>query len=41
MKPSDEFNRRRKGRAVVTAIALIGLVVLIYAITLSKMHHGG
>jgi type II secretory pathway component PulK len=41
VKPSDEFNRRRNGRALITAIALVALVVLIYAITLSKMHHGG
>ena len=41
MKPSDEFNRRRNARAVVTAIALVALVVLIFAITITKMKHGG
>jgi hypothetical protein len=33
----DEFNRRRKSRALVTAALLIGMVVLFYAITLVRI----
>jgi hypothetical protein len=33
----DEFNRRRKSRAVLTAVLLVGLVVLFYLITLVRM----
>lgn len=41
MKPTPEFNRRRNARAIITAFALVGFVVLIYAITITKMRHGG
>ncbi len=41
MIPNDEFNRRRNSRSVITAIGLVALVVLIFAITMTKMHHGG
>jgi hypothetical protein len=39
--PNEEFNRRRNARAVVTAIGLVALVVLIFAVTIAKMHRGG
>ncbi len=35
----DEFNRRRKSRALITAGLLIGMVVLFYMITLVKLSH--
>lgn len=41
MKPSDEFEQRRKSRAIITAFALVGLVVLVFAITYVRMKHGG
>jgi len=41
MKPSDEFNRRRQSRSVFTAIALLAMVGLIFAITLVRMKQGG
>jgi len=41
MIPNDEFNRRRNARAVVTAIGLVALVILIFGITIVKMHHLG
>lgn len=33
----DEFNRRRRSRALVTAILLGSMVVLFYLITLSRI----
>ena len=33
----DEFNRRRKSRALVTAALLVGMVVLFYFITLARI----
>lgn len=41
MKPCDEFNRRRQSRAIFTAVALVGMVALIFAITLVRMRQGG
>jgi len=41
VKPSNEFNRRRQARAVVTAVALLAMVALIFGITLVKMKAGG
>jgi hypothetical protein len=41
MNPSEEFNRRRKVRARITVGLLLGLVVLIYAITLTRIGGGG
>jgi len=40
MKPSNEFNRRRQARAVVTAVGLVLMVILIFAVTLVKMKQG-
>ena len=37
MTPQDEFTRRRKSRALVTALLLGGLVVLFYFITIAKI----
>ena len=37
MKPDDEFTRRRKSRAIVTAVLLVGMVVLFYFITLARI----
>lgn len=37
MKPDEEFLRRRKSRAVITAVLLLGLIVLIYGITLVRI----
>ncbi len=37
MTPDDEFTRRRKSRAVVTAVLLVGMVVLFYFITLARI----
>jgi hypothetical protein len=37
MKPTDEFNRRRKSRALITAALLGGMVVLFYMITLIRI----
>jgi hypothetical protein len=34
----DEFTRRRKTRALITAALLLGVMVLIYFITLARMH---
>lgn len=33
----DEFNRRRRSKALVTALLLGGLVVLFYLITLARI----
>lgn len=33
----DEFNRRRRSKALVTAVLLGGLVVLFYLITLARI----
>ncbi len=40
MIPSDEFLRRRKVRARITVALLLGLVVLIYLITYTRMSVG-
>ncbi len=37
MTPDDEFNRRRKTRSIITAILLIGMVLLFYFITLARI----
>lgn len=37
MTPDDEFNRRRKARAIVTAVLLVGLCLLFYFITLARI----
>jgi hypothetical protein len=37
MTPDDEFTRRRKSRALVTALILGGFVVLFYFITIAKI----
>lgn len=37
----DEFNRRRKSRAAVTAVILLGLVALFYFITIARIGHPG
>ena len=40
MNEQDEFNRRRRQRAIVTALLLVGLVALFYFITLAKISAG-
>jgi hypothetical protein len=35
---ADEFRRRRRARNVALLVALCALVVLFYALTLSKFH---
>jgi hypothetical protein len=37
MIPDDEFTRRRKSRAIVTAVILGGFVILFYFITIAKI----
>jgi hypothetical protein len=37
----DVVRARQKGRAVVMALLLGGFVVLVFAITIVKMKHGG
>ena len=37
MIPDDEFTRRRKSRSIVTAVLLVGMVVLFYFITIAKI----
>jgi hypothetical protein len=37
MTPDDEFTRRRKSRAIVTAVLLIGMALLFYFITLARI----
>ncbi len=37
MIPDDEFTRRRKSRSVVTAVLLVGMVVLFYFITIARI----
>jgi nitrate/TMAO reductase-like tetraheme cytochrome c subunit len=37
MIPDDEFTRRRKSRALVTALILGGFVVLFYFMTIAKV----
>jgi hypothetical protein len=37
MNDNNEFNRRRKSRALVTAGILIGFVILIYFITIARI----
>jgi hypothetical protein len=37
MTPDDEFNRRRKSRSVVTAVLLVGMVILFYFITMARI----
>lgn len=37
MTPDDEFNRRRKSRSVVTAVLLVGMVILFYFITIARI----
>jgi hypothetical protein len=34
----EEYRRRQRARAVVTAWALVGLVILFFAISLVRMH---
>jgi preprotein translocase subunit YajC len=40
MIPDDEFTRRRKSRSVVTAVILVGMVVLFYFITIARISGG-
>lgn len=37
MTPDDEFNRRRKSRSIVTAVLLVGMVILFYFITMARI----
>ena len=37
MIPDDEFTRRRKSRSIVTAILLVGMIVLFYFITIARI----
>ncbi len=37
MEPTEEFTRRRKTRALITALLLAGMVVLFYLITLARI----
>ncbi len=37
MRPDDEFNRRRKSRSIVTAVLLVGMVILFYFITIARI----
>ena len=37
MTPDDEFTRRRKSRAIVTAVLLLSLCALFYFITLARI----
>lgn len=37
-RESDVVARRRRGRNIALLVALIGVVVLFYAITIAKMH---
>ncbi len=37
MTPDDEFNRRRKSRSIVTAVLLVGMVILFYFITIARI----
>lgn len=37
MEPNEEFIRRRKSRALITAVLLAGMVVLFYLITLARI----
>jgi hypothetical protein len=37
MIPDDEFTRRRKSRALVTALILGGFVILFYFMTIAKV----
>lgn len=37
MIPDDEFKRRRKSRSIVTAVLLVGMVVLFYFITIARI----
>ena len=37
MIPDDEFTRRRKSRSIVTAVLLVGMVVLFYFITIERI----
>jgi hypothetical protein len=37
MIPDDEFTRRRKSRSVVTAVLLVGMVILFYFITMARI----
>lgn len=36
-KPSEEFTRRRKSRALVTGLLLASFVILIFFISIAKM----
>ena len=40
MPQDDEFQRRRKARSIATAIVLVGLVVLIFALAIAKIRAG-
>jgi hypothetical protein len=37
MTPDDEFTRRRKSRATITAVLLVAMCVLFYFITLARI----
>ncbi len=38
-RESDVVARRRRGRNIALLLALIGVVVLFYAVTIAKMGH--
>ena len=42
MSPDDQdlIRRRQRGRSIVLALLLVGLVILIFAITLAKIRMG-
>ncbi len=37
MNDPDEFNRRRRARSIVTALLLVGMVLLFYFITIARI----
>ncbi len=37
MKPDEEFERRRRSRALITALLLVAMAALFYFITLAKL----
>lgn len=37
MIPDDEFTRRRKSRSIITAVLLVGMVILFYFITIARI----
>ncbi len=37
MNDRDEFDRRRRARSMVTAVLLVGMVLLFYFITIARI----